>query len=555
MSSQSNEEQADNKAAAEELFSDDFLADFDESDTREDMRSSTKSTSGEELTDSLIGDWFDEDLSNRVDSREQSVTTDATTLVASPETTAGFEEHNADDVAGEALPATFSSAADPSIAAAPDAEADITELVLTAKPGRRWGWRLFSSILGGGLLAVLVIPLALMWGLELDPFGLVPVLPKSLAMPVPVEMQLVTDVTQNSKIQTVATGIDEPNGGDEPGKIAEAIKPGARAGAPADASRPESDQVTTNQSGSGAAAVAGSDPVTIASTAAPIETEEMAETKRGSDDGAAAKPATVAGTNGTDEAQLAVDQSIGEVSVAETVAGNVPESESPPPSVMKAKVDVARQHNDLLVAPESSPPPPIDLTVLENATQRSRDSAAAILAAGVSDIDSLSMGTKQLLVDWYRSLASVGVAWETVDAEAFQQGRDIDHMPVVVEQLYQDIAANETLQISLQCLGPMWLAAASRAEDGVVLLATFEGMRSVGPIWYSTVNLKGRQATAEVGLRHVTVLSRKPFELTIGETVFVTGILLEAGEVWAVDCRSVGQFVSKVSESGYELGD
>ena len=305
---------------------------------------------------------------------------------------------------------------------------------------------------------------------------------------------------------------------------------------------------------------------------AAADAGKMAETERYTDAGTTEQAATVAATatdrSGEPEAQAAADQATAAAGDAamepsstatagspEVPAGEASDGESPLPSETEEKVVDASPQNDAVVTPEASSLPPLDFTPLEDATERARDSATAVLAADVADLDSLSADSKQLLVDWYRSLASIATAWGAVDAEAFQQGRDVGQLPEVVEQIYQDIAANETLQVALQRLGPMWLAAARRGEDGVMLLATVEGGQAIGPIWYSTMTLKGGQPAGETAPEQVTVLSRRPLESAVGDSVFVTGILLKAGEVWAVDCRSVGQAASEVSERDRELGD
>ena len=610
MSSQSDEERPDNEADAEGLFSDDFLADFDEAEGGEDGGGLTASEAVDEVTDSLIGDWFDEDLGSQGDGPEQVAANEPNESASSFDTTtesdpvAEFQEPAAAD-GEEASPADVSLADDTPTAEDPAAESGIAELVLTATPGRRGGRWLVFSLLTGGLLAVLLTPLILMWGLGQDPIGLASLLPDSLAMLVPADMRPLPESTQEPETETVAAGADEPREGDavkqaeavkqadalEP---AEAVEPAAVADASETAKQPDSEPAAATLADSGQAdseamavtselatetlvdatadADAAANAAANAAADAAADAGKMAETERHTDAGTAEQAAPVAATatdrSGEPEAQAAADQATAAAGDAamepsstatagspEVPAEEASDGESPLPSETEEKVVDASPQNDAVVTPEASSLPPLDFTPLEDATERARDSATAVLAADVADLDSLSADSKQLLVDWYRSLATVATAWGAVDAEAFQQGRDVGQLPEVVEQIYQDIAANETLQVALQWLGPMWLAAARRGEDGVMLLATVEGGQAIGPIWYSTMTLKGGQPAGETAPEQVTVLSRRPLESAVGDSVFVTGILLKAGEVWAVDCRSVGQAASEVSERDRELGD
>ncbi len=608
MSSQSDEERPDNEADAEGLFSDDFLADFDEAEGGEDGGGLTASEAVDEVTDSLIGDWFDEDLGSQGDGLEQVAANEPNESASSFDTTtesdpvAEFQEPAAAD-GEEAPPADVSLADDTPTAEDPAAESGIAELVLTATPGRRGGRWLVFSLLTGGLLAVLLTPLILMWGLGQDPIGLASLLPDSLAMLVPADMRPLPESTQEPETETVAAGADEPREGDavkqaeavkqadalEPAEVveqAEALEPAAVADASETAKQPDSEPAAATLADSGQAdseaMAVTSEPATetpvdvtadaAAAADAAADAGKMAETERHTDAGTAEQAAPVAATapdrNGEPEAQAAADQATAAAGDAamepsstatagspEVPAEEASDGESLLPSETEEKVVDASPQNDAVVTPEASSLPPLDFTPLEDATERARDSATAVLAADVADLDSLSADSKQLLVDWYRSLATIATAWGAVDAEAFQQGRDVGQLPEVVEQIYQDIAANETLQVALQRLGPMWLAAARRGEDGVMLLATVEGGQAIGPIWYSTMTLKGGQPAGETAPEQVTVLSRRPLESAVGDSVFVTGILLKAGEVWAVDCRSVGQAASEVSERDRELGD
>ena len=367
---------------------------------------------------------------------------------------------------------------------------------------------------------------------------------------------------------------------------AEALEPAAVADASETAKQPDSEPAAATLADSGQAdseaMAVTSEPATetpvdvtadaAAAADAAADAGKMAETERHTDAGTAEQAAPVAATatdrSGEPEAQAAADQATAAAGDAamepsstatagspEVPAEEASDGESLLPSETEEKVVDSSPQNDAVVTPEASSLPPLDFTPLEDATERARDSATALLAADVADLDSLSADSKQLLVGWYRSLATIATAWGAVDAEAFQQGRDVGQLPEVVEQIYQDIAANETLQVALQRLGPMWLAAARRGEDGVMLLATVEGGQAIGPIWYSTMTLKGGQPAGETAPEQVTVLSRRPLESAVGDSVFVTGILLKAGEVWAVDCRSVGQAASEVSERDRELGD
>lgn len=564
MSSQSDEERPDNEVDADKVFSDDFLADFDETGKDEDISGSTEPPSGEDVTDSLIGDWFNEDSDSQVENPEPFATTEPTESAISSDThaesdaNAGAQENVADDtveVSQEAFPSTDG----PLVSEVADAESGIAELVLTATPGRRGSRLFFFSLLACGLLAILLTPLVLMWGLGQDPLGLAPSVPNSLAMLVPEDMRLVPEAPREIGIDTATVGVDRPGSEEKPGqvgatepneapKLVEIPNEEAVADTPDATNQRESEQAVADHSGSDAPVVT-TETDTVAVQDAVAEPEGMAEKERVDNKATSTKPAAVASENGVADAKpttkaestntvMETPPAVAAIS-ANSAVGGESVGEPPATSVIETKAIGASREKDLAVTSEALSQPPVDLTALDNALERVRDSAVTLLAAETQDFDSVSLSTKKLLVDWYRSLANLGATWEDIDAKSFQLGQDINPLPEAVAEVYQNIAANEALQDALQQLGPMWLAAANRDEEGVVLLATLDDTQSIGPIWYSTAKLAGARAGSEASSGQVAVLSRRPLELTVGETVFITGTLLEGGEVWAVDCRPV----------------
>jgi hypothetical protein len=171
------------------------------------------------------------------------------------------------------------------------------------------------------------------------------------------------------------------------------------------------------------------------------------------------------------------------------------------------------------------------VTDAENAMARMENAAGL---AGLSD-----PAGQRALVGWYRALARVAEQFALVERTASESGRPLtpsDEAAAPMARLSRAMLANPEAMAALPRLARDWIAFAGRDSEGVVLAATFDSTRSVGPYWRSTVRIEepggGRSRT-------LTLVSRAEPAVDVGGRVIVSGVLLTDGVVWAADVRSV----------------
>lgn len=182
-------------------------------------------------------------------------------------------------------------------------------------------------------------------------------------------------------------------------------------------------------------------------------------------------------------------------------------------------------------------PEPLDLTAL-NAAVGEASAAFDELAAA----DPEAPERKKLLVAWYKRLAAAAEQLVLLEKVAVDSGRPLGDALAAIDPLSTGIAADGGLQKDLARLGGMWLGSKKRAVDGAVLLATFDGVRRVGPYWSILVTVDGAEPLS------VNVISRTEPKIEPGERVLVTGVVFDGDVIWAADCRSLAKTSTPVED-------
>ena len=162
------------------------------------------------------------------------------------------------------------------------------------------------------------------------------------------------------------------------------------------------------------------------------------------------------------------------------------------------------------------------------------------MAAAAEAFDALEAATdldvvdrQRLMVGWYRRLATLGEQLALAETAALTAGRPFEQPPEVVEGMLERIRGSEAAVEDLRTLGRMWLAAQKRRADGIVLVATVESSRKLGPYWSTRVATAGPDGEG----RPATVISRLQPAADIGEPIMIMGVLFDADTVWAADTR------------------
>jgi hypothetical protein len=183
-------------------------------------------------------------------------------------------------------------------------------------------------------------------------------------------------------------------------------------------------------------------------------------------------------------------------------------------------------------APAADEPAPLDLAALDGAAEYATEAFVAVSAAAEGD------ARDRLQVAWYRHLAKLAEELVAIETVAAESGRPLQEMPASAAEVLDAIAADETAVAGLERLGRMWLRTGKRRADGVALVGTLQGSRSVGPYWSTLVLIRGGQQDGSD--RSLSIVSRTPPAAEIaGETVLVTGIMFDGDAVWASDLRPV----------------
>ncbi len=172
-------------------------------------------------------------------------------------------------------------------------------------------------------------------------------------------------------------------------------------------------------------------------------------------------------------------------------------------------------------APE---PEPLDIAGLEAAAEK----ALAALDAVKSVDDPSDPVLKSLLKECYISLASYAQELAMLERVAADAGRPLEAMPAPVASIHEAIGDRRDLLDSLAQYARSWLVFSKRSSDGIVAPATFLSAKPVGPNW---------RAEVSVGDRPLVVMMRTEPAAAPGETVLVTGLIVDKDVVWATEVR------------------
>jgi hypothetical protein len=183
--------------------------------------------------------------------------------------------------------------------------------------------------------------------------------------------------------------------------------------------------------------------------------------------------------------------------------------------------------------PEPAPPEPVVFTLDTEALDEAAARAGGAFDAVAEYEDFADRDGKRRLIDWYRALARVGEELVVVEQAAADAGHPLAVAPDAVNELHDQIAGHPVLSGELGRLGRMWLRAASRDSDGIVVAGAFVSARRAGPWWISVIEFE----EADGSLRELSVVSRSEPETDAGERIVATGILFADGVVWAGDVR------------------
>jgi hypothetical protein len=184
-------------------------------------------------------------------------------------------------------------------------------------------------------------------------------------------------------------------------------------------------------------------------------------------------------------------------------------------------------------SPEPAPPEPVLFTLDTEALDEAAAQAGEAFAAVAEIEDFADRAGKKRLIEWYRALARVGEELVVVEQAAADAGHPLAAPPAAVSGLHDEIAAHPALSGELGRLGRMWLKAASRDSDGIVVAGAFVTARRAGPWWISTLEIE----ESDGSMRELSVVSRSEPDTVAGERIVATGILFADGVVWAGDVR------------------
>ena len=232
--------------------------------------------------------------------------------------------------------------------------------------------------------------------------------------------------------------------------------------------------------------------------------------------------------------------SLDDLPSSDTAVPNVPLADVATDEPAAAEPAAAEPEPEVAVAPTPEPPAPpaipepepLDTAALEGAVA----DASAALAAVKAVEDPADPVRKKLLVEWYKQLARMAQELAMLEHVAADSGRPLEHTPDDVARLHASILARPDLVDDLSRLARNWLAYSKRSGDGIVVPVTFGGARRVGPYWTS------RATMIEAGgkPRELAIISRAEPSAVPGDTIIVTGLVLDGGVFWAADLRSAG---------------
>lgn len=398
--------------------------------------------------------------------------------------------HMADD--GDA--ADLFAAAGVAAAAAVGSAATAPEAKPRAVPARRKQPSVVGQLLGvvaGGALAIPVTLAILIWGFGKDPFRLTSLVPESLSFLVPEKFRpggLGGDAIDLAGAASLDAVVGDVPPADE---------------IPAAADLPAEPEPAV------AAGLADVEP-----QSEPDEPDAPGEPLPADLAAADALPATAADEPADDPLMDLLNEEQAETvaSAAAPVAAVAALPASPP----------------LPVAPPE--PEPLDLDDL--------DAALAAVAAGLEEVtaidDIADPEQRKRLAEWYLDLA--GYAQELVNLEALaaQTGRPFEPAVERAATVQTAISGHPELLEGLAALTRDWVAYAKRSSDGLVMPATFVEARRVGPYWRSQVTLP---AVASRPAAAMVVLTRTEPAVAAGDSVLVTGLVVDDDVIWAADLR------------------
>lgn len=277
---------------------------------------------------------------------------------------------------------------------------------------------------------------------------------------------------------------------------------------------------------------ASPEPATVADgEPAPLAPQEPTPPAVPADDLTAPADALAAATDPPMRADPIGAIAVPEVDVAVAVAA--PDLLAAIPQVPPLDAEAMRPIAPPAVEPEPAPPAPPEPEPLDVGPLDTAVDAALDASGRLNDVDAGDRERARGLVDWYRALAGVGEELAALEAVAVARGRPLSEAAPRLAPLMTDLAPDGPLGADLKRLARNWLSFSRRDRDGVVLPATFDSTRRVGPYWCSKVRIEEADGT----MRDVAIISRQEPLADEGSRCLVLGVLFDGGVVWAADVR------------------
>jgi len=366
----------------------------------------------------------------------------------------------------------------------------------------------------GGVMALPITYAILIWGFHKDPFQLGKQVPEQLAGLLPQKLQpgykpprkqdAKPNLASAPSLDDLATTVDTAPPSEETA-AAPAAEPAAPAAVAVEGGQPG--EPMTEPPAAADAAVAA-DPVEPAVPAAML-------TAQSSQPAADAPAAPVAAPK---EPALDAPVSIAAVPMTDVLPG----------------LDTLVADAAAVAAPAAvASLPPLDLSAVDQAAAR----VVASLQALESVADVADPARDRLLVSWYRRLARMGEELVKLETAAADSGRPLSPLPLAAADILDGICIRDESVQDLDRLGPMWLSRQKRRDNGVVLVATLDGSRQVGPYWSTRLIVDGPPSGGDD--RSITVISRLAPPASDGDRVVVSGVMFDGDSVWAADIRPI----------------
>ena len=227
-----------------------------------------------------------------------------------------------------------------------------------------------------------------------------------------------------------------------------------------------------------------------------------------------------------------------DVAAAAAEPADTAEDGVPKPAMQPGDKDVAVPVPDALAALDpvatvavAAPEPPLDLGGVEAAAAKAAQAFDSL--AAVPDV--ADPARRKLLVGWYRHLAHLGEELALLEHAATGSGRPLDDTPEAASGVLERVRGDDAAVGDLVQLGSMWITSQKRQSDGVILVATVENVRRVGPYWSTRAAIADGDDDGTT--RSVAIISRTQPAADVGDRVLVSGVLFDGDAVWAVDVR------------------